>query len=452
MTESPFPDHGLSLSKCVRAGLAAIGLVIATSAYSQSDDALTRARDLLAARQPAAAFVLLEPLESARAGQPAFDYLLGIAALDSGRTTRAIFALERVLESEPSNALARAELARAYLVAGESETARQELERARAGGGIPDAALAGIDRMLSTIGQLHALQRTQWRAYAEVGLGYDTNVNNATGQGNIALPAFPGITFTLDPANLRRHDSFAFVGAGGSFRSPVSPDLVFSANLAANKAFNASFSEFEVGTLDAQAGLAKTVGANVFSAALQLNGNWQGQDRFRVATGVLGQWQHSLSSRDQITVFVQSARLEYPSNRVRDADRRAIGAGYARAFDNALIGFVSGYVGAESARAAGVPHLGHELAGVRAGLQFETAPRVALFANASHEERRYGGGEPAFGFPRRDRQSSAAFGLHYTPAAGWRLTPQVSVSDNRSNVSLYAFRKVVASLTLRHEF
>lgn len=432
--------------------MAAAMLSAATMTGAQVDEALEKARVLLEKRQPAAAFALLESLETGRAGQPPFDYLLGIAALDAGQVTRAIFALERVLEAEPSNALARAELARAYLAAGESESARQELERARVGGGIPEAAQAGIDRMLSTIGQLHALQRTQWRAYAELGLGYDTNVNNATGQGNIALPAFPGITFTLDPANLRRHDRYSMVGAGGSVRAPLAPDLVFSANLAASKAFNASHAEFEVGTLDAQAGLAKTVGANVFSAALQVNGSWQGQDRFRVATGALGQWQHNLSSRDQMTMFVQAARLEYPSNRVRDADRWVVGAGYARAFDNALIGFASGYAGAESVRAAGVPHLGHELAGVRAGLQYEAAPRVALFANGSHEERRYGGDEPAFGVPRRDRQSSAAFGLHYTPAPGWRLTPQLSVTDNRSNVSLYAFRKVVASLMLRHDF
>ncbi len=78
---------------------------------------LQRAR--MEAHDPQGAFALLDPLEIARAGESAFDYLLGIAALDSGHVTRAIFALERVLAVQPQNNLARAEIARAYLIAGE---------------------------------------------------------------------------------------------------------------------------------------------------------------------------------------------------------------------------------------------------------------------------------------------------------------------------------------------
>ena len=66
-----------------------------------------------------------------RAGNPDFDYLLGIAALDSGHGERAVFALERVLAVQPSNALARAEIARAYLFIGEKDTARREFENVK---------------------------------------------------------------------------------------------------------------------------------------------------------------------------------------------------------------------------------------------------------------------------------------------------------------------------------
>ena len=72
------------------------------------------------------AYALLEPEQSRRAGDPDYDYLLGIAALDSGRSTEAIFALERVLAVRPKHLQARAEIARAYLASGEKAAAKQE--------------------------------------------------------------------------------------------------------------------------------------------------------------------------------------------------------------------------------------------------------------------------------------------------------------------------------------
>ena len=77
------------------------------------------------------AFQLLEPHEQARAGDPAYDYLLGIAAIDSGELTRGVFALERVLAVNPNHAQARAEIARAYFLMGENKVARQEFEQVK---------------------------------------------------------------------------------------------------------------------------------------------------------------------------------------------------------------------------------------------------------------------------------------------------------------------------------
>jgi len=59
------------------------------------------------------AYAKLAPLEATRAGKPRFDYLFGLAALDSSHVTHAIFALERVLAMRPNDHPAKAKLARA---------------------------------------------------------------------------------------------------------------------------------------------------------------------------------------------------------------------------------------------------------------------------------------------------------------------------------------------------
>ena len=80
----------------------------APTAFAQQDATLARAKQLIDSKQPQAAFDLLDPLEQTRAGDPDFDYLLGVAAIDAGKLTRGVFALERVLAVNPNNAQARA--------------------------------------------------------------------------------------------------------------------------------------------------------------------------------------------------------------------------------------------------------------------------------------------------------------------------------------------------------
>ncbi len=74
----------------------------------------------------AARYQALAAEESTKAGDPAFDYALGTAASDAGHYGEAIVAFQRVLARQPSNAPARAELARAYALAGDIDTARDQ--------------------------------------------------------------------------------------------------------------------------------------------------------------------------------------------------------------------------------------------------------------------------------------------------------------------------------------
>jgi Flp pilus assembly protein TadD len=125
--------------------------VMAFSAVAVAQDAtLDRARQLIQAKQYKQAFALLSPQEQARAGEPQFDYLLGIAAIDSGELTRGVFALERVLAVNPNHPQARAEIARAYFLMGENKTARPEFETVRQSRP-PSEVASTIDRFLDAL-------------------------------------------------------------------------------------------------------------------------------------------------------------------------------------------------------------------------------------------------------------------------------------------------------------
>ena len=154
-------------------------MLLALPAARAAEDPLLAAKALLDARKPAAAYALLKPLEETRAGEPGFDYLIGIAALDSGEALEAVFALERVVDLAPDNGPARAELARAYLALGETEDARKEFTKVKALE-LPEDVEQRIDQYLATIDVYENATRTRFRPYVQMGLGYDSNVNGGT--------------------------------------------------------------------------------------------------------------------------------------------------------------------------------------------------------------------------------------------------------------------------------
>jgi len=73
-----------------------------------ADELLVSAKRQLDNGNPQAAYNLLIPLQSERAGDPEYDFLLGSAAMGIGKNTEAVFALERVLAVRPDATAARA--------------------------------------------------------------------------------------------------------------------------------------------------------------------------------------------------------------------------------------------------------------------------------------------------------------------------------------------------------
>jgi len=428
-----------------------LGLALAVLSISAlADQALERAKQLLEQKRPAQAYRLLLPLEPQRAGEPEFDYLLGIAALDSGHRERAIFALERVLAVQPDNALARAEIARAYLAVGEKDTARKEFETVKREP-IPAAAKATIDRYLSAI---RASESTQVQGFIELGIGSDSNVNSATGSSQIALPSFGGIIATLNPAATSQKDSFGTVLGGINFTRKLNERWSLVGGAAANGKFNRQYDQFDTLTLDGNLGARWSKDDDAVTLAAQMQSFELDNARYRDSRGLVAQWQHSLDERRQLSAYLQYAQLRYPSQSIRDANRGIVGAAYAQAFSSRLspVLFLSAYGGTEKELADGVPHLGHRPWGIRVGGQFKPAEGWTVFGGVDYEERRYGGPEPIFLATRKDRQTDLRLGASYLLRAGMTLILQASDTDNKSNIELYRFRRTLATASVRFDF
>ena len=427
-------------------------ILLCVSLTAGADAVTDRAKALLQRKDAAAAYKLLLPLEPQRAGDPEYDYLLGIAALDAGDPERAVFALERVLALQPDNLQARAEIARAYFEIGERDTAKREFEAVRSRD-IPGEVRGTIDRFLSAI---EAARKRRFSAYIELAAGHDTNVNSATSQSQVAVPFFGGAIVQLAPGSTRIKDDFGALSAGLAFNSEISGDWSLVGSASYYGKYNGDETRFDTDTLDGAIGVRWSRGNNAVTTALQMQRYNVDGDSFRESTGGVVQWQHNLTQTNQLSLFAQHAQLEYPdpSQSIRDARRTIIGAAMAYAFagDTAPVVFTSLYGGEEKEDAANVPHLGHKPVGVRVGGQWRLASGTHLFASASAEQRRYGGIDPLFLVERKDTQFDLSIGVNYVVAPKWSLRPQLSYTDNDSNVAIYTFQRTVAQLGLRRDF
>ncbi|MEF7617504.1 porin family protein [Aquincola sp. MAHUQ-54] len=431
---------------------AALGLLTAAAGASAQDAARDASRGPLQDQRADATFRQLADQEPARAGDVDFDLALGVAALDAGQVSRAIFALERVVAAAPDNGPARAELARAYLAAGEVDRGRAELLRVRRGELPPEAARA-IDRVLGALDQAaDSARRTRINGYLELAAGDDSNVNSATNVGQFALPAFGGLLFTMARETRRQHDAFATAAGGLSVQRPLTStwDLVAGANLRTTAPHRVH--DMNTTVADAMVGAARNGATSVQTIALQASGAWVSSSLYRTANGVMAQWQQQLGPASQASGFAQFSRQEYAGQHERNTDRTVLGAAFARAFqDGARLAYGSVYHVAEHARADGFDDVGHRGFGARLGAE-QLAGSTVLFAEWQFERRRYGGREPLFDVSRSDHQSDLLAGLRWTFAPHWQLVPQVRRTVARSNVVLYDYHKTVVQIALRREF
>jgi len=235
--------------------LVAAALLFQGAAYA-TDPLVAQAKQLVDAKQAERAYQLLIPLQSARAGEPEYDQVLGVAALDSNRAPEAVFAFERVLTLNPDDGATRLELARAYYEMGDIKASRAEYAIARRQQ-LPQHTSQAVQNYLTAINKIISdSEGTKIRGYLEAGVGHDSNANSATSSTQVAFPGF-GIGI-LDPSATRKDASFSSLAAGIDIRQPLSSEWVLNAGVDVSQRNYNSLSQYDIGSLNASWGNGST--------------------------------------------------------------------------------------------------------------------------------------------------------------------------------------------------
>jgi len=426
-----------------------LAALCACPAAAQTDQQLQQAIALQAQGQSEAAYRLLAPQADARAGQPDFDYLLGLTAADTGRYAEAITALQRVLAVQPSNAQARAEIARVYALAGDIDTARAEFDTVNSDPTVPDPVRQRLGRLVRDYDRRIGGGGDDVTGFVDGEAGYDRNINSATGLSSITLPifAFLGPATLTGPAT-RMHDGYYQLQAGLSGSTGVSrQDRIYASLLGSWR------DNFESNLFD-QAGVTGTGGishafanTDIVSLSGQVQRFWLGRSGYRTSIGGIAQYTTRLSEGRALSAQIQYYRFDYDRNPLRDADRYAATLTYADRTSFAALGG-----GLERTVRSGARNLGYWFAALQAGTERPLASNLALLAGGSVEHRDYQGTETLFLKGRADTQLDATLGLRVALGGGVSLRPRVTYTRNFSNIQLYDYSRVTGSAGIRFEF
>lgn len=422
------------------------------AALSQAPD-LKRADQLVKQGRAAEAFALLAPFEDSHSGNAQFDYLLGVAALDSGKADRATLALERVLAVNPNFSGARLDMARAYFQLGDIERAKREFLAVQAQQP-PAVAQQVITRYLALIEQVEKAKQRTIRAYVEVSAGHDTNVNNSTNQSQIAVPALGNLVFNLNPTNVQIKDDFLTFGVGGEYARQATQFVNVFAGADMRQRFNSEQAMFDNGAGDLRLGAAFGQPSHQVRVVGNV-GRYELEERLsRDVNGVGAEWRYAVTSDTQLNAFSQYSRHRFrdPAVQVNSFNQTASGIGALHVFGDGKFALFGTYLFGKERDTDGRADGSKTFDGVRLGGQASLRDNLDLFSFVSTQKGDYGRENAAFLATRSDEQTDFLLGLAWRFAPNWTLRPQYLETRNSSNIPIYAYKRAEYSVALRRDF
>ncbi|MDP1941673.1 MAG: tetratricopeptide repeat protein [Gallionella sp.] len=438
------------------------------------DQPLRDAEALIKNGNPAAAYALLKPLEFERSGEIRFDYLFGIAALDSGHADKATLAFERVLTMDPNFAGARLDMARAYYQLGDLPRAKTEFETVL-GQNPPELAKATIQKYLDAIASHEQAKKTRFSAYVEGVAGHDSNIANSSTQ-TFTFAAnspwgglFPGNQL---PPGAKLAGVYEGINAGGDISHSLDANWGVYAGADLRQHGNMTQTAYDTISTDGRVGVTYAREQNVFKLTLSLGQLYTANSMRRDSRGVGGEWQHAFSPANQMSAFVQHAQNRAagfpPTSPTTDAriegntDQTIAGAGWVHIMaggKHALFGSI--YAGNELDVAPvispGLPNGGRtdgkkRFEGLRMGGQAAIAEQLDVIASTGLQSANYGKLNNLIMSNRSEKLYDLTVTANWHPDKLWTIKPQIAFSRKHSNLSLYSFDRTDVSLIIRRDF
>jgi len=424
---------------------------LGASAGAAADQSLTELRRLVDRGHYEDAYKLSASM-GGLAGSTHFDFLLGLAAVNSGHQAQGVLALERHLLAVPANDRARLELAKGYYELGDYFRARQEFEFVLRYNP-PQDVRANVQKFLDAMQTREVItSRASSRSYIEVGMGRDSNVNAGTYNRLIDLLSGP-IPLT-DPTSAESGSSFVQVSGGRQWLRRVDAGLAIFAGLDFDLKHNPAATQYNAVNLGGYGGFSVGRGPGLYRLTLSDGQMRVDGEKYRNTLSTTAEGQFTLGQGYSATAVLQYAELAHATvNALRDARMLTLGGGVQRAFASAwrpTLGLQLTY--AKEFNQHLRDDLSRRVTTARLSLAANPTERVSVSAGLSRQTSVFDAADVAFGTTRDDAMWLADVGVNYLWDSHWLIRADLQYTDNVSNQGLYSYRRSLFGLRSRYLF
>ncbi len=385
-------------------------------------------------------------------GDPLFDYFFGVAAVDSGRVSLGVLALERVLLANPNDDLARLELGRAYFALGEFQRAREEFNEVLSHRP-PSGVVTTLNVYLEAIRRKESQFVVNYGFFAEIGGGYNSNVNAAATVDSVSLPYIGPVVLGAD--SKPKPSPFGFGAVGANVVVPLDTNLHGFFDVTASGQKYSQVDGYNLAGAVATTGLKYTEGQN--DIKFSLSGSVAQLDNVPVpntAGGALT-YTRQLTDTQSVLIGASTFKLAYSNGySAYNSNLNFASLGYRKAFPTATwqpvldVMFNLGQQVNQSDR----PDLGRNLAGLNLQLSMMPSERIGISVGAGYIQSKYGSQDLLFESERSDSLYSANATFQYKLTKELSTRAEFTYYSNQSNLGLYGYNQWTGALKLRYAY
>jgi hypothetical protein len=288
--------------------------------------------------------------------------------------------------------------------------------------------------------------------YIEYGYGYDSNPQSA-GSAN-PITAANGAIISLDASQLTRSDHYHALSVGGEMAHAMTERFSVYAGGDARVRGHRQIDTADFGMVDVRAGLGYSEGGRQARVGVLAGRYFLDYQKVRDNTGLNAEYRTLLGSRNQITLGALASRFKYLPDAFQenDYDLYQGSVGWLRSVNDGRGAFGVSLLGGYEKATRGRRDGDKPFAGARLTLQNAFTERLGAFVLGGVQQGKYKDLNTSFDTRRVDTLYDLIGGVTWTFAPRWSLRPQVMYLKNKSNISLYEYKRTDISLNLRRDF
>lgn len=383
-------------------------------------------------------------------GEIQFDYLQGIAALKTSHYHEAVFAFERVINTNPKWQEARLQLATAYFLADNTPAAKQEVARLQDSPNLRSNVANSIEKLKTAIARKELMQSESFKQAVSLGIGFDSNVNAGSAEDDIFIPVL-NANVPLTPESQETESSHWLASYKANYSKLLTQKqrIEIGGQFSTNR-FNEA-ADFNRTILQIRGGTTFLFDQFTISANAQVKPLWLDGELYRTAFRISGGLGFLVNKRLMLKGSINTGIVENDVDERLDTDN--FGLGLSAAYRQGLYQhFLSWSYLEDSAKDSGYSYQGKDTNSVTYQISFPFKEEflfsgaLAISTQLFHDE------HPLFQTVRDETLFQISNSISYEIMSNVRLSANLSFQNKDSNVELYEYNRTDFSIIINASF